>query len=70
MSKKIYRKFSNGNLVQLARIVLFSNGRYGFETNQFGEWEKNVNMPMFSTEEEAARWIENNPKWQYHAERK
>lgn len=65
--KKEYKRYlSNGELVQVAKIVLMGIGKYSFKTSLFGTkpWELNINMPMFDTEEEADKWILSTGKWQ------
>lgn len=64
MMNKMWAKIKWGKTLQTAKICKFSNGRYGFETKQFDEFEKNINMPMFETEEEATNWITNNKEWE------
>lgn len=68
--KEIWAKIKWGKTLQIARICKFSIGRYGFETKQFDEFEKNINMPMFETQEEAIDWINNNKEWGLYNETK
>lgn len=64
---KTYKKyFESGKLMQIARIVRLPIGKYAFETSNLGKsaYELNMNMPIFDTEIEVIKWIENNAEWQ------
>lgn len=63
--KKIYKTIPEEKVTLISRISKFNNGRYGFETSSDGiNFEKNINMPMFWSEQKAVYWIENNKEWQ------
>lgn len=63
--RKIYKTIPKEKAVLIAKISKFNNGRYGFETSNNGtDFEKNINMPLFSTEKEAYEWIETKENWQ------
>ena len=61
---KQYARYSGETLVQTAKIRLLGIGKYAFETSTFGKpYELNINMPLFNTEAQAYKWIENTGKW-------
>ena len=66
MEREYKRCLSNGELVQVAKIVLMGIGKYSFITSLFGTkpWELNINMLMFDTKEKAEEWILSTGKWE------
>lgn len=65
MSKEYRKYFSDGKLMQVAKITLTRIGKFGFETSLFGiePYVLNMNMPMFDTEQKAEEWILSTGKW-------
>lgn len=58
------KHFANGKIVQTARIIYLSIGKYAFETQLPNKKpEININMPWFNTEKEAHDWICSAEKW-------
>lgn len=66
MSKEYRKYFSDGRLMQVARITPLKIGKFGFETNLFGiePYVLNMNMPIFDTEQKAEEWIKSTGKWE------
>ena len=63
---KQYARYIGDKLVQTAKIQLLGIGKYAFETSLFGDkpYELNMNMPLFDTEEQASKWINDTGKWE------
>ena len=61
-----YARYIGDKIVQIAKIRLLGIGKYAFETSLFGDkpYELNMNMPLFDTEEQASKWINDTGKWQ------
>ena len=62
---RIFEKCYGYKVMQSARIRLLGIGKYAFETKNFlhEQYETNINMPLFNTEEEAYAWIEQTGDW-------
>jgi hypothetical protein len=62
----IYRRSVDDKCIQTARLRLLGIGKYAFETSLFGEkpYELNMNMPLFDTDNQAYKWIENTEKYE------
>ena len=62
---KRYGRYSGETLVNVARLKLLGIGKYAFETSLFNEkpYELNMNMPLFDTEADAHKWIEQTGSW-------
>lgn len=66
MNNIIYRRSVDDKCIQTARLRLLGIGKYAFETSLFGEkpYELNMNMPLFDTDNQAYKWIENTEKYE------
>lgn len=66
---RMYLRYDDkGNLKEYAEITKTANGQYGFKTRLHDplfvkQYKLNANMPVFNTEKEAKKWIENNNNW-------
>lgn len=61
---QIFEKRLGNKLVQTARIVQLSTGKYGFETRLLkGRYELNMNIPLFETNTEALSWMATQKNW-------
>jgi len=65
MEEVIYKRSFDNKCIQTAKLHLMGIGKYAFETSLFGEkpFELNMNMPLFDTEKQAYKWIEDTGKW-------
>ena len=62
--KHIYNSSLDEKITLIARLRKDICGRFFFETSENGkEFELNVNMPMFLTEDEAYKWLEQRADW-------